>query len=183
MVYNIRIEQELKEKIYAGNEYCAKCGDFSDFHLYSLQRTGRIFSIPICSATIKRFTVCDRCGAARELTKSEFKSREKQQIEKLKNNEFPPDIVERDCNPQKVKWERRIIKLILSGYVALTIPFTMIMALSGMSAEEILHDLMSGASILLPAFALSCLPFAISLKNYIIARRKKKAYKFLHKSI
>lgn len=181
MVYHVKIYEQIEEDIYAGRAYCTKCNASCDFHLHKLKRKGSIFFITIISATAKRFIACDRCGAAKELTKNEFESIKKQQIEKLKCNQFPPDIVERDCNPHKVKMKQRIIKLFVSGCLAADIPFVMLLSCSEMSTEEVLHDLMSGTiQVMLPAMILTCLPFAISLKNFISACRKNKAYKFLH---
>ena len=86
---------------------------------------------------------------------------------------FPKDIIRQDCHPDEVGIVWRILKLAVSGGFA----GFMFLSFLLMVIEEIKEagDL-SALSLFLMVILICAVPFMLSLKNFIPAWKKKKAY-------
>ena len=53
---------------YFGVRRCTECGGLKDVEYVKLKAVFRVFGLPIPLKTLKRFLVCDKCGAAFEVS-------------------------------------------------------------------------------------------------------------------
>lgn len=164
---------KMKNDIWAGSTTCPNCGQKHNFHLMKLVQTATVFFVPVISATQKRYLVCDSCQWAKELKRSEYNEIKKKQMSLFEEGKFPKDIIRQDCHPDEVGIVWRILKLAVSGGFA----GFMFLSFLLMVIEEIKEagDL-SALSLFLMVILICAVPFMLSLKNFIPAWKKKKAY-------
>ena len=126
MIIPYGVKTFIKDDIWAGKSNCPNCG-ISDFHLKKLKMRITIFFIPIMSITTKRFLVCDTCDAAFALKRKKYNEIRKEQINKLKNNEFPENVILNDFAPKKNKLGLKLFLLVLAllfSVVMLSVPIS-----------------------------------------------------------
>lgn len=173
-------QTKVEEDLWAGKTTCPKCGQQCDFHLVRLVQIATVFFVPIMSATKKRYIVCDSCDFTKELKRKEYKEIKKRQFELFENGGFPKEMIRHDCHPDKVKFGWRIFKLVLSSLLA----FIVLLSMGGMLISTIIsgswesEDFMALIFVLL-CVGLYCIPFILSLKNFLPALKKYKAYNSL----
>lgn len=172
---------KLKKDIWAGRGICPSCGRESNFHLARLIQTITLFFIPIIPITTKRYLVCDSCEWAKELSGKEYREAKRKQMALLENGELPEDVIRNDFSPANLNFSMQTIKLVVTGMWAAFMALWMV----GMLIEVISDGASIGETVLSLLFLLVMtgwaffLPFILSLKNYIIKRKMKKAFQAL----
>lgn len=171
------LKNKLIKDIWAGTYQCPNCGRVSHFHLVKLKLILSIFFIPCFSKVQKRFLVCDCCEAAAELSKKDYKARYKEQIQLLENQGFPTDVILNEYSSKELKLIKHFLGLILSGFFALLMDFSMFSMMSDIENIDVVSVI-----FILVFCALFTAPFLVVLKNLILKIKKFKLYKLVSKT-
>lgn len=169
MFYIVGYGTKNQKELWAGSYQCPNCGSVSHYHLYREKQYISAFYIPFISFTVKRMLICDHCKTGSILQKDAYKRIHAEQITKLKNGEFPADVVLQDCNPKEVKWVSKIVLLFLAAFLALDM---IVVGLSMLTLGGV------GFIMAMVCF-LGVLPLYFSIKNLSLAKLKRTMYQRL----
>lgn len=171
MVYFGGFKTKVKKDIWAGKFQCSKCGKISNYHLYKVRNYGYVFWIPVIAQTVKRLLVCDTCHVCMELSKTEYDNVRVSQEMKLKNGEFPDDVVINDFSPSETKYGGKILLLVLVSLYS----FIMTVGSIGMAIDIPVWDVSVLFGVVF-TFAMGVLPLIVVIKSVVSASFKRKLY-------
>ena len=144
--------QKVNKELWMGQGECGSCSLPTNHYLARVNTQITVCFVPIVSFSTAWYILCENCENGTKIKRKEYLNLLKIQREKLKQQQFPPELVRREYNPQKVKSWFKLLQLI----AAFLLGGTMLVGL-----------------ITIPA-GLALMHFAF--RNYKLAKEKDQAY-------
>jgi hypothetical protein len=132
---------------------------------------GYIYYIPIVSVVKERLLACDKCRTGKKLGRKEYNNIRRIQIRKMRNREFPHDVVIEDFDPEEVKYGRKIVLLVL----AMIFGISMVYCAVGIAMSLSVFD-PSGIFLVSLMFVVGLLPAVSAVKSVLLAYQQKKIF-------
>ncbi len=157
---SFRIEKDL----WAGERYCDRCKQSTNSHLVNLA-----YGAGFLRGINKCYISCDKCGDATEISYLEHKEIKNKQVNLLDEGKFPQEIIKKDFNEEAL----RISALKKEAILWLILPIFMLVGLVNTTIGILFEQGLNLGIIVLDIFvvSISCIPFLLSLKNFMKAKK------------
>lgn len=180
MLLKLYLDSVNEDDLYTEKCKCSECNRNSVFKMTNNGLRITLYGLPLISAAPSHSLKCISCGSEKKLKRKDYRKKLSEKLLQIKNSLTLSEYEKAVCNPKNLKIIRRIIKVLVTGWIAKTfsdVYFDMIISSSVFDVKTIVSAAITGL------FSMAIyIPFAMSVNGLYLALKKRSLYKKCLKS-
>ena len=180
MIVKFGFEDIVEDEIYTEEGHCERCCKDRTFEMKNNGfRLLLLKLVPIISCAGTHVLQCPGCYNTRKISRKEYREKLSRRLLEIESRMSLTEYEASVCQPKNLKIFGRIIKVIVTGWIASSFSsgyFDMLVNRMELDAEGIIFGVIAGA-ITLAVY----IPFAMSINGLYIALKKRSLYKKIMK--
>ena len=175
MILKLYLDSINEDDIYTEKCKCSVCNKNSVFKMTNNGMRITLYGLPLISVAASHNLKCTNCGSEKKIKRKDYRKLLSEKLLQIKNCLKLSEYEKSVCNPKKLKIIRRIIKVLITGWIAKTFSDVYFDMLIDTTVFDMKTIVLSGIIGLITMGIY--IPFAMSVNGLYIALKKRSLYK------